>query len=871
MNKKLGIIALCLVSVIVFQSVFLGSANSITNTNINEEEINEETSYKKLSEMTDQELKDCLTEEEYNLYKQYGEPQSEQNSLAMTFTIDKITGSDGLCSIIAYGIVIPVSERIVDYYIYYSTDNVNWIELSTTIVGAGNVRTETATPSGLYGNTYFKTIGVWDKRDRSTNYQWARQPNVVLSDSYNVPDDDNDAPSITLTTDILPIINLVDLIGGYPIAWAIADLSGSSNSIKLYNSTNAVIDSSTSAIGGFTITKFGSYKLVIDATDKDNDRIGDNKTSHKEISFTINQIDTTSPSVSIVISNLFILGTQVVITISDIDSIPPSGIKEWSIQITRNGELVVDDSREYSEKEITPIVNTYSFTKIGDYHIKVIATNFAIEPKTTEKEDDFRVFDYTPPSINFVNAIDMTDENANIVQIIVQDQQSGLSSIMIVLGLKLDIIGEWIYIPITFTSLEAINDAFNSFITTILGEYIGIDISGLIQEYLTSLIDETIISGIEEYLDQALDFIDGSFDSVITSIIDAIRNVVIDLLLDDSFIMGQETYIKSIDMRYFAYLRLFGEFQLLVTATNNDYEGHKESWLGISEIYSLTDDDITFDITEPIISGNIENITIQFTDIDASGVSDILLLTIDNIPILPCVYSINIVENNWLIEIPKWFITQGEHTAQLYLMDNDNDWLIPYIIDPSYEVYSLYFETIPPQIEYTYTGNGYEDNAGSIIFSINDNSAYTILSGQIVNDLLPIVEIEQTFTISVIDSFGNIASKSVSIILKLNITRALNQLIELCLTCDCWTKKNYQNTMIQKIYEVKSLYAQGNYFEAYDKLLHDIKPKLTGLKMDENNISYGNTDFKNAWVCSDCFESFESQINPTLHALNLLF
>nr|MDO8085426.1 hypothetical protein [Candidatus Sigynarchaeum springense] len=31
----------------------------------------------------------------------------------------------------------------------------------------------------------------------------------------------------------------------------------------------------------------------------------------------------------------------------------------------------------------------------------------------------------------------------------------------------------------------------------------------------------------------------------------------------------------------------------------------------------------------------------------------------------------------------------------------------------------------------------------------------------------------------------------------------------------------------------------GDFASAYDKLLHDIKPKLTGLKTDENGVPWG--------------------------------
>ena len=61
-------------------------------------------------------------------------------------------------------------------------------------------------------------------------------------------------------------------------------------------------------------------------------------------------------------------------------------------------------------------------------------------------------------------------------------------------------------------------------------------------------------------------------------------------------------------------------------------------------------------------------------------------------------------------------------------------------------------------------------------------------------------------------------------------------------------KKNNKATMINKLNEVKDLISENDFEEAYDKLLHDIKPKLTGLKTDENENPWGNGVFKNPWV-----------------------
>jgi len=55
--------------------------------------------------------------------------------------------------------------------------------------------------------------------------------------------------------------------------------------------------------------------------------------------------------------------------------------------------------------------------------------------------------------------------------------------------------------------------------------------------------------------------------------------------------------------------------------------------------------------------------------------------------------------------------------------------------------------------------------------------------------------------------------------------------------------------------EVKVLILSGEYSEAYDKLLHDIKPKLTGLKVDEEGNPWGNGIFNNPWVTDSALQA----------------
>ncbi len=65
-----------------------------------------------------------------------------------------------------------------------------------------------------------------------------------------------------------------------------------------------------------------------------------------------------------------------------------------------------------------------------------------------------------------------------------------------------------------------------------------------------------------------------------------------------------------------------------------------------------------------------------------------------------------------------------------------------------------------------------------------------------------------------------------------------------------WRKPaaNRQAEMVVKLSGLRAMLESGNYSDAYDVLLHDIKPKLTGLKTDKHEVPWGNGVFNNPWV-----------------------
>ncbi len=82
---------------------------------------------------------------------------------------------------------------------------------------------------------------------------------------------------------------------------------------------------------------------------------------------------------------------------------------------------------------------------------------------------------------------------------------------------------------------------------------------------------------------------------------------------------------------------------------------------------------------------------------------------------------------------------------------------------------------------------------------------------------------------------------------------------------------NRKLTMNNKINELKELISSNDFENAYNKILHDIKPKLTGLKTDEYENPRGNGVFNNPWVIwSDLNEEFRLNCNQILIHIAIL-
>lgn len=88
---------------------------------------------------------------------------------------------------------------------------------------------------------------------------------------------------------------------------------------------------------------------------------------------------------------------------------------------------------------------------------------------------------------------------------------------------------------------------------------------------------------------------------------------------------------------------------------------------------------------------------------------------------------------------------------------------------------------------------------------------------------------------------------------------------------ECWENAENKHAMIDKLLEIKVDISLGHLEEAYDKLLHDVKPKLTALKIDEIGDEWGNGVLNKPWIVLEEFiKVFILSCNDLLWQIQIL-
>ena len=107
-----------------------------------------------------------------------------------------------------------------------------------------------------------------------------------------------------------------------------------------------------------------------------------------------------------------------------------------------------------------------------------------------------------------------------------------------------------------------------------------------------------------------------------------------------------------------------------------------------------------------------------------------------------------------------------------------------------------------------------------------------------------------------------------------NVSDEVDQLIQMVEDSEIsdWKRPSQlrKAAMLKKLNVVKEQVLDGRFSDAYDKILHDIKPKLTGLKSDENEAPWATRGLKQPWVISfELNEAFRVQCNIILYLLTV--
>jgi len=108
--------------------------------------------------------------------------------------------------------------------------------------------------------------------------------------------------------------------------------------------------------------------------------------------------------------------------------------------------------------------------------------------------------------------------------------------------------------------------------------------------------------------------------------------------------------------------------------------------------------------------------------------------------------------------------------------------------------------------------------------------------------------------------------------LKTSVAQQLDQLRStiLQLPATAFDKNTAQRktALSNQLKDLINLVNTSEYRTTYDTLVHDLKPKLTGLKTDENELPWGNGLLKNPWVIDPTVQStLRTQCNQILFEL----
>jgi hypothetical protein len=305
---------------------------------------------------------------------------------------------------------------------------------------------------------------------------------------------------------------------------------------------------------------------------------------------------------------------------------------------------------------------------------------------------------------------------------------------------------------------------------------------------------------------------------------------------------------------------------------------------------TLNDDDtdppaINWVDYESPIYNNKSDILVTMSLSDISGI-DSVFLTFNGIQ-----YSASLASGLWYASIPM--PEPGSYYFTLTVIDNDNDRDSDSLTTTQMYPLEVLQSSIIEDLELTIDILGFSldlEYGVDVAFRVSANlpidDTYVVLITleETTFDQLGTYAVKLTslgvYTVyaSVTDQSGESAGASTEFVLDADIVKQaiLDEIsvIEFMIENspeEYWKSTNSIDTMLLKIDELIILVQTCQMQDAYDKLLYDIKPKLTGLKEDEDGTTFGNGIFKNVWVLDGSLRlEFELHINSVLWALAIL-
>nr|MDO8112626.1 hypothetical protein [Candidatus Sigynarchaeota archaeon] len=305
---------------------------------------------------------------------------------------------------------------------------------------------------------------------------------------------------------------------------------------------------------------------------------------------------------------------------------------------------------------------------------------------------------------------------------------------------------------------------------------------------------------------------------------------------------------------------------------------------------TLVDDDIDCPLINSVIYpatvyDNQSDFLVAINASDYSGINEIIIS-------MPSVnYYATLASGIWYVSIPTPVV--GNYWFTVIVFDADNDSLGDYLVTTGNYTFEVLQSSVIGSLELSIDVLGFAldyTHGIAVSFRVAANqvvdASYTVLIQLCTAtfDALGTHSVKLvalgTYIIfaSVMDQAGNHVNASMQFVIDTNIVRdlVLDEIatIEYMIAhapANYWRNANNCNAMLNKVEELIALVTNCQFQEAYNKLLNDIKPKITGLTDNENGVVFGNGIFKNAWILDGSLrQEFEVHIDAVLWALHLL-